>query len=170
MGGVGEEAGWLLCAHSAFLYLAASCLIPFHYTFCGYPFFTSFASLRFSFSSLFFFPPSSSPLLPHPLSFLIPSPSSITLLSLPSYSPSFLLSFPFLSTLPPPYPSLLFLPSSFLSFTCFCCGRHYLGVFILCRIQSSGEDFSDMYGGGTMFTRQSNLLITAYLYILTNST
>ncbi|KAL5499733.1 hypothetical protein EMCRGX_G011192 [Ephydatia muelleri] len=36
-------------------------------------------------------------------------------------------------------------------------------------IQSSGEDFSDMYGGGTMFTRQSNLLITAYLYILTNT-
>lgn len=48
------------------------------------------------------FPPSSSFLLPHPLSFLIPSPSSITLLSLPSYSPSFLLSF----SLPLDTPSL----------------------------------------------------------------
>ena len=111
--------------------------------------------------------------LPLLSSFLIPSPFSTTLFSsLPTLLPSFL-PLPFLSTLPPPYPSLLFLPSSFLSFTCtncFCCGRHYLGVFILCRIQSSGEDFSDMYGGGTMFTRQPNLLITAYLYILTNST
>ena len=173
MGGVGEEAGWLLCAHSAFLYLAS-----FH---------SIIHSVVIHSSHLLLlsvpppFPPSSSFLLPHPLSFLyyspllpllIPSPSPPTLLpSLPTLLPSFF-PFPFLSTLPP-HPSLLFVPSSFLSFTCtncFCCGRHYLGVFILCRIQSSGEDFSDMYGGGTMFTRQPNLLITAYLYILTNST